>query len=153
MYEHTLHCGRKHFYGYYLQAIGCMTQEMCDNVVSKELFALKYCPDRYETQEMCDRVVDTCLLALKFVCDWFVMNKKIEKLDNAVFFNDGIVFDYIDSDIVTFFSNDIGLNIINLNIINLDDVNLKIKIPKLLIMLDLWLRIIDLNNIKDIKKK
>ena len=102
---------------------------------------------------MCDRVVDTCLLALKFVCDWLVMNKKIEKLDNAVFFKDGIVFDYIDSDIVTFFSDDIGLNIINLNVINLDDVNLKIKIPKLLIMLDLWLRIIDLNNIRDIKKK
>ena len=44
----------------------------------------------------------------------------IEK-HNAVFSNDGLVFVDIDSDIVTFFSNDIGLNNINLKNINLDD--------------------------------
>ena len=45
----------------------------------------------------------------------------IEKLDKAVFSNEDIVaFDDIDSDIVTFFSNDIGLNSIILNNIYLD---------------------------------
>ena len=47
----------------------------------------------------------------------------IENLDNAVFSYDVIVFGDIPSDIVRFFSNDIGLNNINLNNINLDEVN------------------------------
>ena len=37
--------------------------------------------------------------------------------------NDNIAFDDIDSDIVTFFTNDIDLNSIKLNNINLDDDN------------------------------
>ena len=47
----------------------------------------------------------------------------IEEIDNAVFSNDDIVFGDIDSDLVTFFSNDIGRNTIKLNNINLDDDN------------------------------
>ena len=46
-----------------------------------------------------------------------------EKLDNAVFSNDDIVFGDIDTDFVTFFWNDIALNSINLTIINLDHDN------------------------------
>ena len=60
---------------------------------------------------MCDKAVNCCLLALKFVPDWFVMNKMMEKLDSAVFSNDYIAFG--DSDFVTFFSRDVGLNNIN----------------------------------------
>ena len=48
-----------------------------------------------------------------------------------------IDFDDINSDIVTFFSNEIGLKSINLNKINFMTVNLTIMILKLLIMLDL----------------
>ena len=84
---------------------------------------LKSSPDRYKTQKMCDKAVDSFLLALKLVPDWSVMSKMIEKLDNTVFFNDDIIFGGIDSDIVKFFSNDIGLNRINLNNVNLDDNN------------------------------
>ena len=51
---------------------------------------------------MCDKAVDSYPLSLKFVPDWFVTNKIIEKLDNAEFSNDDIVF----GDIVAFFSND-----------------------------------------------
>ena len=40
------------------------TQEICDKVVSKDLFMLKYCLDRYKTQE-----------TLKFVPVWFVVKK------------------------------------------------------------------------------
>ena len=69
---------------------------------------LKYCPDKYKTLKMCDKGVDSCLLALKFVPDWFVMNKMIEKLDSAVFFNDYIIFGDLDSDFDTFFSEDLG---------------------------------------------
>ena len=42
---------------------------MCDKVVPKDPFLLKYCPDKHKTQEMCDKAVDSCLLALKFVPD------------------------------------------------------------------------------------
>ena len=55
----------------------------------------------------------------------------IEKLDNAVFYNDDIVFvDIDDSDIVTFFRNGIGLNSINLNDIDLNDDNFDDCDPK-----------------------
>ena len=48
----------------------------------------------------------------------------IEKLDNTVFSDDYIVFGDFDSDFVTFFSNDMGLNSITLdNNINLDHNN------------------------------
>ena len=69
------------------------------------------------------------------------------------FFNNDIIFNDIDSDIVTFFSNDIGLNIINLNNVNLDDDNFfKILSLKLLVMLDLWFGLIDISNNKNLKK-
>ena len=51
------------------------------------------------------------------------MSKMIKKLDNGVLSNDDLSFGDIDSDTVTFFSNDIGLNSINLNNINLDYYN------------------------------
>ena len=47
----------------------------------------------------------------------------LEKLNEAVFCNNDIVFADIDSDIVTFLSNDIDLNTIDLNNINIDDDN------------------------------
>ena len=87
-----------------------MIQEMCEKVVSKEHFMLNYCPDRYKTQELCDNAVDSYRLALRFVPDWLLTSKMIEKLDNAVFSNDDIVFGDINADIVTFFSNDLDHN-------------------------------------------
>ena len=87
----------------------------------KILFILKHYHDRYDTQEMSDKVVDFCLLALKFVPDWFAISEMIEKFDSTIFANDYIVFDDLDSDFVTFFSSDIGLNRIAVDNINLDD--------------------------------
>lgn len=60
---------------------------------------------RNETQKMCVEADVSYLLALKHVPDWFVTSKMIEKLDNAVFFNDNLVFGDIDAEIVTFISN------------------------------------------------
>ena len=65
---------------------------MCRKAVSDDPFVLKYCINRYETQEMCDKAVDGFLLALKFVIDWFVINKMIKKLHNALFADDDIIF-------------------------------------------------------------
>lgn len=95
---------------------------MCNEVVSKEYFMLKYCPDRYKTQLMCNNAVNACLLALKFVPRWFVTTKMIAKLDNAVFSNgDRVLLGDIDSDIVAFFNNDEELNIKILSNVNCND--------------------------------
>ena len=61
---------------------------MCDRVVSKDSFMLKYYPDRYKAQKMCDESVADCLSALKFVADWFVTDKMIKKLHKPSFHND-----------------------------------------------------------------
>ena len=114
---------------------------------------LKYCIDRYKTEETSDKVVESYLLAIKFVPDWFIMGKKIEKLDNAVFSNEDIVFGDIDSDIVRFFIFDIGLHSINLNNVNLDEDNFDDMILKLLIMLSLWFGVIDISNTKHVQKR
>ena len=43
---------------------------MCDRVVSKDLFMLKSCLDRYKTQKMYDKAVNDRLTSLKFIPDW-----------------------------------------------------------------------------------
>ena len=79
---------------------------------------------------MCDKAVDSCLLALKFAPDCFVTTKMIEKLDSAVFPDDYIIFSDLDSDFVTLFSEDIGLNSITIDNINLDDDHFDFCDPK-----------------------
>ena len=84
---------------------------MCDKVVSKKPKMLQYC------------AVDTCLSALKSVADSLITIKMFEILD-IVFSNDDIDLDYrpyINSDIVTFFSDDTDINAIDLHNINLDN--------------------------------
>ena len=85
------------------------TEEMCDKVVSKDPFMLKYCLYKDKTQAMCGKAVKSYLLGLNLVLDWFV--------------NDQIVFGDLDSDFVTFFSNDKFLNSLTLDNINLDEKN------------------------------
>ena len=46
--------------------------------------------------------VDACLSLLKLVLYWFITNEILDYLDNALFFNDDIVFVNADSDNVTF---------------------------------------------------
>ena len=47
---------------------------MSDEIISGDLFPIRYVPDQYKTQQMCDKAVDDFLTALKFVPDWFVTN-------------------------------------------------------------------------------
>ena len=64
---------------------------------------------------MCDKIVDVCLLAQRFVPDWLATSKILEILHEFIFSNNDINFDYIDSDIVTFFNFDIEINTIGVN--------------------------------------
>ena len=50
---------------------------MCDKIISKNPFMLKYYPDKYITQKMCVETVDDFLPTLNFVLDWFVRSKMI----------------------------------------------------------------------------
>ena len=93
---------------------------MNDKVVSKELFMLRYCPNKYKAQEMCDKAVDFYLITLKFVPNWFVANKMPEKLGNSVFDNVDLFFNDVDANIIRFLSDDLGFNTIDLNNINFD---------------------------------
>ena len=79
---------------------------MGDKVFFKNPFILNYFLDRYKTQEWRDKAVDACMPALKFVPGWFVTKKKI---NDAVSFNDDIVFVNEDTGNVTFFSNEMGI--------------------------------------------
>ena len=81
---------------------------------------LKYSLDRDKTQEMSDKAADSFLPTLKFVSDWFVTSKMTENFDKPVFSIDDMVLGDIDSDFITFFSNDKDLNNKTLNNINLD---------------------------------
>lgn len=80
------------------------------------------------------------------------MNKKLEKLDNVVFFNEDIDHGDIDSDIIGFFSDGMGYVTIDINYVNLDDNNLIKMILLILFLLELLVGIIYLNNGKNVKK-
>ena len=112
---------------------------MTVKVVSKEPFILKNCLNRYKTQEMYDKTIDAFLPTLKFVPDWIVTNKILEKLGNVLSFGDDIDLDDIDSDIDTFFSDDMVIILMKM-------------ILNLLFMLDIWLGVIDSNNVKHVKE-
>ena len=96
------------------------TQETCDKVVSKRPFKLKYCLDRYETQQICGRAVDDCLSALPH--EWFITDKVIRKLYEALFANDDIPF-LINILLKPFFAGEMGIVSVDLDKIDLDNVN------------------------------
>ena len=108
------------------------TQEMCKKAVSKEPFMLKYCLDKYKSHKVCKEAA-AYLPLLKFVATWFVTNKILKGLDNAVFFNDDIVFVNADSDNVTTFSNYVGLVKVDLINVSLDDYNFDNGDPEIII--------------------
>ena len=84
---------------------------------------------------MCNKAADSYLPALKFVPGWFVISEMFEKANNAEFYNNDIVFGDMNSDIVTFFSSDIGINSKNVNKLILLMIVFTIVTLKLLIML------------------
>ena len=94
---------------------------MCDKVVSKDTFILKYCHGKYKTQEMFDKIVKTSLQTLIFVPDCFVRSKIIEKLDSSLFHDDYVVFGDLCSNLVKLSRKYICLNSITLDNINLGD--------------------------------
>ena len=60
---------------------------------------------------------------IKIVPEWLATTKMLQDLDNALFFNNDIVFFDADSDKFTFFLDDMSLFNVDLNNVNLDDNN------------------------------
>ena len=82
---------------------------------------------------MGDIDADVCLLTLKFVPDWFVMREMLEKLIEVIFSNNHTDFNFIDPDIVRFFSDNINILSVDLNNISLDGVSFDKNEPKTII--------------------
>ena len=79
----------------------------------------------------------------------------VEKICHVLFANDDIVFFDEDFGIVTFPVNEMGILSLDLNKIYSDDVNFYENDPETIIhvrRLDFWLGIINLNNIKHLKR-
>ena len=76
----------------------------------------------------------------------------IEKLDDAIFSDDYTILNDTDFDIVTFFSNDVGLNSIKLKNVNLGDDNFGNSDPKTNNHVRLWFLWINISNSKHVKK-
>ena len=70
---------------------------------------------------MYDKGVNAFLSALNFFLDWLALSKMLDIINNVVFPNDDIDLDYINSDVVTFFSDNIDITTIDLENISLND--------------------------------
>ena len=82
---------------------------------------------------MWDKVVNDILPPLKLDPDWFVANKMIKKLHNALLADDDILFFDEDSGNVIFSSDEMSIFSVDLNNINLDNVNFDKDDPKTII--------------------
>ena len=88
------------------------TREICDIAVSLYPFLIVYSTDKYITQRMCDEAVNNSLAALKVIPDWFVTSKMIKKLYTALYAADGLLFFDEDSGDITFFCNEMDINVL-----------------------------------------
>ena len=89
------------------------THKMCEKAVDTCPFMLdcvpncykmqkKYFFSKYKSQEICSKGFDAFPPLLNFVPDLYVTNKVVKDLDDAVSFNDNLVFFNADSDNLTF---------------------------------------------------
>ena len=108
------------------------TQKICEKVICKESFMLKYFLSKYKSQEICSKVVNAYPPLLIFVPDLCFTNEIVKDLDNAVSFNDNIVFVNADSDNVTFLIMIWYVNV-NLNNTSLGNKNCDSDHPKFII--------------------
>ena len=78
-----------------------------------------------------------CNEVLKFASDWFATSKMIERLLNALYVDDNVLYLDEDSGNVIFSCNKMGVLGIDLNNINLDDTNYDEGFPQTIIRIRL----------------
>ena len=96
---------------------------------------------------MCDETVDDSVGTLKFIHDWSVMSKMIKKLFTALYADETIVYFNEDSSNVVFNCSEMGI----LNV-DIDNINLDNNFDELLFLSDFRLGILNLKNVKYLKK-
>ena len=101
---------------------------------------------------MCDKAVDDCLAPLKLVLDWFLTSKMITILFTALYADESILQFNEDSNNVVFSCNELGILNINLDSINLNNTNYDEDDSDTIILVRFQLAILNLKNIKHIKK-
>ena len=64
----------------FLNALGF--KKCVNRVISKDLFLIIYCPDKYIIQKLCDEAVDDSIATLKLITDWdwFVTSKMVKNI-------------------------------------------------------------------------
>ena len=101
---------------------------------------------------MCDEAVDDSLEALKLIPDWFITSKMIKELFAALSADENIFYFNKDPGNVIFSCNEMGILNIDLKNINLDN-NFDEDDPDTIILLYFWLGILNLKNVKHLKKR
>ena len=101
---------------------------------------------------MCDKAVDDCLAPLKFVLDWFLTSKMITILFTALYADENILQFNEDSNNVVFICNELDILNINLDSINLNNTNYDEDDSDTIIFVRFQVGILNLKNIKHIKK-
>ena len=95
---------------------------MCEQIVSKDLFLMFYCPDKYKTQRKCDEALDDCVAVLIFFLIGLLQVKLLKNCSCALHANDDILFNN-----VIFIANQIHTLTVDLNKSNLDNDNILSK--------------------------
>ena len=101
---------------------------------------------------MCDKAVDDCLAPLKFVLDWFLTSKMITILFAALYVDENILQFNEDSNNVVFICNELDILNVNLDSINLNNTNYDEDDSDTIIFVRIQVGILNLKNIKHIKK-
>ena len=102
---------------------------------------------------MCEKAVDDSLAALKLIPNWFDTTKMIKELFTALYADENILYFNEDSANVTFSCKEMDVRNMDLNKITLDN-NIDEDDPDtiLLFISDFWLGILNLKNVKHLKK-
>ena len=107
---------------------------MCEKVVLKDSFSIRYVPDQCKTQQMCDKAVDNCMAALKLVPRWLVTSKMIKKIFTDLYVDENIVYFNEYSSSAVFNCNEMDILNTDLNNINLRDTNYEEDDPNTIIL-------------------
>ena len=128
---------------------------MFDKSVDNNPHALKFLPDCYKTQIMWNEAIKDYPSAVLYLITWkwlVCYKQNAEKPDNSIFSNDNIFYHDVDSNIIIFLKDDLTLQALIILTLMMMMIGFKM-IQKLSTILYLWLGIINLNNLKHVKKE
>ena len=70
--------------------------EMCENVVRKRSYLLRYVVEHLKTKEMCEKVVEEDPCELELVSDWFVTQEQIGLWHDSKYWDDAKIIKWYE---------------------------------------------------------